>query len=279
MRVYQVLATVGSKFSFLPFILVDAHQQGTKLTPPSTLPGSEKLEGVAWLHEHVEKIKKSKNICVIGGGAVGVQMSTDIKEIYPDKRVVLVHSRQNVMNRFHPKLHGIIAERAKELDIELVLGSRVKLPEGGFPTDGSTFDVQLVDGRKLENFDFAIICTGQTPHSEIMKTLSAEVVDQSGFIRTKPTLQIADDKLPHVFAVGDVAASGAPKAARPYVPCSNLYRAALTTEQGPRASRARRKEHCCAPQWLSSGRLQIRPGRHSPDFGRGQSACLANALA
>lgn len=210
----QVIATVGrprgrQSSAYSPL------QQGTKLTPPSTLPGSEKLEGVAWLHEHVEKIRRSKDICVIGGGAVGVQMATDIKEIYPDKRVVLVHSRANVMNRFHSKLHSIIEERAKDLDIELVLGSRVKLPSGGYPTDGTKFDVELVDGRKVENFDFAIICTGQTPQSEIIKTLSPDVVDQSGFIKTKPTLQIADEELPNVFAVGDVAASGAPKAARP----------------------------------------------------------------
>lgn len=189
--------------------------QGTKLTPPSTLPGSEKLEGVAWLQEHVEKVKRSNNIAVIGGGAVGVQMATDIKEIYPDKRVTLIHSRPHLMNRFDAKLHTIIEERAKELGIELVLGSRVKLPKDGFPTDGSAFDIDLIDGRKLEGFDFAIICTGQTPQSEIVKTLTPNLIDNGGFIKMKNTLQIDDNTHPHVFAVGDVAASGAPKAARP----------------------------------------------------------------
>ena len=186
------------------------------MTPPSTLPGSEKLDGVAWLHEHVEKVKKSNNIAVIGGGAVGVQMATDIKEIYPDKRVTLVHSRPHLMNRFDTKLHAIIEERAKEMGIKLVLGSRVKLPKDGFPTDGSAFDIDLIDGRKLEGFDFAIICTGQTPQSEIVKTLAPDVIDKGGFIKMKATLQVDDDSLPHVFAVGDVAASGAPKAARPW---------------------------------------------------------------
>ena len=150
-----------------------------------------------------------------GGGAVGVQMATDIKEIYPQKQVTLVHSRATVMNRFHPHLHTIIEERAKEINVQLVLGSRVKVPEAGFPMDGSKFDIELTDGRKLEGFDFAIICTGQTPQSQILQSLSSKAIDDSGFIKTKSTLQIQDDSLPNVFAVGDVAASGAPKAARP----------------------------------------------------------------
>lgn len=36
---------------------------------------------------------KAKNIAVIGGGAVGVELATDIKSYYPEKSVTLVHSR------------------------------------------------------------------------------------------------------------------------------------------------------------------------------------------
>lgn len=122
---------------------------GTKLVPPGSLPGSEKLDGVEYLTKHAQQIEQSDKIVVIGGGAVGVQMATDIKELFPQKSVTLVHSRQKVMNRFHEGLHNIIAERAKELGIELELGSRVKVPQDGFPTDGSTFNVELENGKKL----------------------------------------------------------------------------------------------------------------------------------
>jgi hypothetical protein len=82
-------------------------------------------------------------------------MATDIKELYPAKSVTLVHSRKNVLNKFHTRFHDLVEERAKELGIELVLGSRVKVPAQGFPTDGSTFDVELQDGRKIPA-DFAV---------------------------------------------------------------------------------------------------------------------------
>lgn len=141
-------------------------------------------------------------------------MATDIKELYPKKSVMLIHSRQHVMNRFHPKLHDIISERSAELGINLKLGSRVKLPPGGYPTDGRAFEVELESGEKIPA-DFVIIATGQTPQSEILRELSPQSVGVDGFVGVKKTLQIVDERYPNVFAVGDVAATAAHKAARP----------------------------------------------------------------
>lgn len=60
-----------------------------------------------------------------------------------------------------------------------------------------------------------IIATGQTPQSELLQTLAPHTINDEKFVKTKPTLQIADDTLPNIFAVGDVAATKAHKAARP----------------------------------------------------------------
>lgn len=119
------------------------------------MPGTEKPDGVAYLQEHAQRVLASSTIVVIGGGAVGVQTATDIKELYPDKSVTLVHSRKTLMNKFHPKLHDIIEERCGDLGISMRLGSRVKLPLGGYPTDGSRFNVELEDGSSIPA-DFAV---------------------------------------------------------------------------------------------------------------------------
>jgi NADH dehydrogenase FAD-containing subunit len=119
------------------------------------LPGSGKLDGVTYLQKHAQKVARSSKIVLIGGGAVGVQMATDIKELYPDKSVVLVHSRKQVMNKFHHKLHDIIAERCVELGIDMRVGSRVKVPPNGYPSDGSEFHVELEYGSSIPA-DFAV---------------------------------------------------------------------------------------------------------------------------
>lgn len=188
---------------------------GTKLSPPSTLPGSEKLDGTAYLRKHSAQVEASKKIVIIGGGAVGVQMATDIKQLFPEKSVTLIHSRENLMSKFHPGLHSIVQQRFDELGVQTVLGKgRVKLPEAGYPTDGQEFTVELQDGTKVPA-DFAIISTGQTPQSEILKTLAPDCIDAHSFIKVKDTLQIQDDRFPNIFALGDIAATRAHKAARP----------------------------------------------------------------
>lgn len=168
----------GAEVDEIPFsFLVLA--TGTKLTPPSSLPGSEKLDGVAYLRRHAEMVAGRGEIVVIGGGAVGVQMATDVKEIYPAKNVTLVHSRGRVMHRFHEGLHMVIEERCKELGVGMRLGKRVRLPEGGYPTDGRMFDVELEDGSRIPA-DFAVImafvCQVRFPSANIHPTRSSAQV-------------------------------------------------------------------------------------------------------
>lgn len=217
----------GSRVDAIPYaFLVIA--TGTKLSPPSSIPGTEKLDGVGYLRRHAETVRRSSRIVIIGGGAVGVQTATDIKELYPSKDVTLIHSRKHVMNTFDPRFHDIIAERFAELGIESILGSRVKVPSAGFPVDAQSIVIECEDGttipadfvvRKMTNYDsqtdrYQIISTGQTPQSELMTGLSPNSID-AGFIKTLPTLQLDNPTFPNIFVVGDVAATRAHKAAKP----------------------------------------------------------------
>jgi NADH dehydrogenase FAD-containing subunit len=153
---------------------------GTKLSPPSTLPGADKLSGTAYLREHAARVEAAKKIVVIGGGAVGVQMATDIKQLFPSKSVTLVHSRPTLMSKFDARLHAIVAQRCEKLGVQTVLGrGRVKLPEEGYPTDGREFHVETQDGTRVRT-DFAIVSTGQTPQSDILASLAPGCIDAQG---------------------------------------------------------------------------------------------------
>jgi NADH dehydrogenase FAD-containing subunit len=72
-----------------------------------------------------------------------------------------------------------------------------------------------LDSREPQLTICQIICTGQTPQSALLQDLSPSSIDASNFIAVRPTLQISDAGLPHVFALGDIAATKAHKAARP----------------------------------------------------------------
>lgn len=93
---------------------------GTRLAAPGTMPSDEKPNAVDYLKQYNQGIKKSKSVILIGGGAVGVQMACDLKELYPEKEVTLVHSREHIMPFYHEKLSEMIKDRFKELGVKCV---------------------------------------------------------------------------------------------------------------------------------------------------------------
>ncbi|RKL08267.1 hypothetical protein BFJ68_g9614 [Fusarium oxysporum] len=162
---------------------------GTRLQAPSNMQHDEKKPSVDYFKAYQQGIKNAKSIVIVGGGAVGIQMATDLGEVYPEKKVTVI------------------------------TGTRAVIPSKGFPTDGSTFELELKDGRKIQT-DLVIPATGQTPNNQFLKDLQPtsgyEIINPAnGFIRVAPTLQFADPEYTNLYACGDIADSGAHKAARP----------------------------------------------------------------
>jgi len=194
---------------------------GTLLSQPAAMKKDDKQSSVSYLRQHQNDVERAKSILIVGGGAVGVQMATDLKEYYPDKNITVVHSRVHLMPQYHHKFHGLVKKRFDELGVKLITGARVKIPPGGFPTNSSPFDVELTSGQKVST-DFVILATGQSPNNTLVRDLdpdfpNAVINPDNGYIRVRPTLQFLDEKYPHLFAVGDIADTGAHKAARPGV--------------------------------------------------------------
>ncbi|KAJ5086235.1 hypothetical protein NUU61_007542 [Penicillium alfredii] len=207
----------GSKQITFDFLVLAT---GTRLSQPAGMKNDDKPSSVEYLQRHQADVKRSRSILIVGGGAVGVQMATDLKEYYPDKKVTVVQSRPRVMPNFHPQLHELIKRRFDELGVQLITGSRVKIPPSGFSNDGNEFPVQLTNGT-TESTELVILATGQTPNNQMVANLKptsgtdAIVNPDNGFIRIRPTMQFQDEQYPHLFAVGDIADTGAQKAARP----------------------------------------------------------------
>lgn len=192
---------------------------GTRLSAPGTMESEEKSPSVQYFQGYQRQVADASSVVIIGGGAVGVQMATDLKELYPAKKVTLVQSRDRVMPKFHPQFHDFITQRFAELGVELITNTRVVIPQDGFPSDGSTVVVNLKDGSQIET-QLVIPATGQTSNNELVRSLPQSGEDSiinpdNGFIRVRPTLQLLDPLYPKVFAVGDIADTGAHKAARP----------------------------------------------------------------
>jgi len=78
----------------------------------------EKALSVDYLRSYQQQVKRASKIVIVGGGAVGVQMATDLKEVYPEKDVTLIHSRDRLMQLYHPKMDKVIRDRFDELGVK-----------------------------------------------------------------------------------------------------------------------------------------------------------------
>lgn len=71
-----------------------------------TLQVGSKASGIAWLKAAQQVIREARSVLVVGGGALGIQFATDIADVYPEKRVTLLHSRAQLLPRFSQEMHN-----------------------------------------------------------------------------------------------------------------------------------------------------------------------------
>lgn len=198
---------------------------GSHLPDPLRTEARTKKEGVSWMRDIQNRVKSSREIVLVGGGALGVEFATDIKSVYPDKKVTLIHSRKQLLPNFDYKVHEVALKRLQELGVKVVLGERLALtegcPRGSSVTDPSSMNQQATictpgdakgegaqahrkgicvgDGRKKVKTtggnefecDLLLLCTGQQPNSSLMAQLSPTSVDsRTRLIRVLRTLQV-----------------------------------------------------------------------------------------
>ncbi len=121
---------------------------------PGQVAATERVDGAEELRGVQSVIKESQRIAVVGAGAVGVELAADIKDVFPDKEVTLVHSRDGVLNRFGKRLQEYTLSALRDdLKVRVLLNERPKLPKGEALVQSST--LQFSDGG-TEEFDLIV---------------------------------------------------------------------------------------------------------------------------
>ncbi|KAE8383475.1 hypothetical protein BDV26DRAFT_287661 [Aspergillus bertholletiae] len=206
----QVLLASGEKIDYTYLAIATGSSQPL----PVQVVATERDDGCCELQGVQEAIKASQKIAIVGGGAVGVELASDIKDFYPDKDVTLVHSRAQLMSHFGKRLQDYTLSALRdELKIRVLLNERPKMPAAGNMARAAS--LTFSDGRE-EEFDLIIGCTGQRPNSSVLSSLLPEAISkETSRILVRPTLQVlTSDPNTHIFAFGDVADHGGPHMAR-----------------------------------------------------------------
>ncbi|KAF9461151.1 FAD/NAD(P)-binding domain-containing protein [Collybia nuda] len=172
--------------------------QGATWTGPPGFPRTD--DGVK---EHVKslqtKFSKAKDIVLVGGGAVGFELAGEIKDIWPTKKVTIVHGENHLLNPAYPDKMRKAADAAmRKRGIDLILGDFVD-----FSDTSEVEGITTRSGHALKSADLVVQTRGPRPNTEfVAASIGAVSLGDNGLIRIRPTLQLAD--YDDIFAAGDV---------------------------------------------------------------------------
>ncbi|EER37011.1 conserved hypothetical protein [Histoplasma capsulatum H143] len=192
---------------------------GLRRTWPSAPQSLNKDNYLEEVGEHIAKIKMANGgVVVIGGGAVGIEMASELKEMHPDLRVTLIHSRAKLLSS--EPLPDEFRDRALELlhetGVETILGSRVirttQTELNGAATPSYT--LSLTDGRTIKA---GYVINAISKYSPTTAYLPSSVLDKEGYVKVNSALNFTDEvpNAKYHFAAGDLALwSGIKRAGR-----------------------------------------------------------------
>ncbi|XP_038051096.1 ferroptosis suppressor protein 1-like [Patiria miniata] len=175
---------------------------GSKGPFPAKIAGGE--DSSVYIKEYtdmLQKVKASKDIVVVGGGAVGVEMAGEIATDFSDKQVTIVHSRDYLVEGdLAPKFRKGLDDQLRAKGVKLVLGEKVSnLSE--LPRDGSSrCTVKTDKGTEIEA-DLVLVCVGVPCNSSAYATSLSNCMEETGHLKVNQFLQV--EGLDDVFAIGD----------------------------------------------------------------------------
>ncbi|KXN65832.1 FAD/NAD(P)-binding domain-containing protein, partial [Conidiobolus coronatus NRRL 28638] len=155
-----------------------------------------------------EKIEAAGSVAVIGAGAVGVELSADIKSHFPEKQVTLIHSRKlPIVGPYTEEFKSRVSDELKEIGVELLFENRVLSQSERIENGKTVFDIKTNQGVEL-TADLILNCVGAgAPVTDILDLESTEeypLLDDKKLVKILPTIQLKNPKYSHIFAIGDI---------------------------------------------------------------------------
>eukprot|EP01117_Protostelium_nocturnum_P017187 TRINITY_DN6956_c0_g1_i1.p1 TRINITY_DN6956_c0_g1~~TRINITY_DN6956_c0_g1_i1.p1 ORF type:complete len:375 (+),score=125.85 TRINITY_DN6956_c0_g1_i1:84-1208(+) len=175
---------------------------------PKFLRGQNSAVGIEIQKLSTANASEATNILIIGGGAVGVELACEIRFLYADKKITLVHNKEKLLSptNFKPKFYSKLAEKLERMKIEVITGDSVIPQEEGIPEDGFDREVKprtfQTKGGKTIQADLSFWCIGGTPNTSYMRENFASSLTETGHLKTQLTTQLEGHN--NIFVIGDI---------------------------------------------------------------------------
>ena len=136
--------------------------------------------------------KHPKSAVVVGGGAIGIEVAENLRELGTD--VTLVEAADQLMAPFDSDMASFIHAQVRKNGVNLMLGRSVE----GFADTESGIDIKLKDAPIL-HADMVVMAIGVAPETTLAKNAGLE-------LGIKDSIVVNDrmeTSVPDIYAVGD----------------------------------------------------------------------------
>ena len=145
------------------------------------------------LRDYSQKLSSAQSVLIVGGGLVGVELAAEIADGYKDKKITIVHAKENLIERNHHKAIHYAHCFLRKRGVEIIFNERVvEHKEGLYRTD---------KGKEFKP-DLAFLCTGIQPNYEFLTKHFGNKLSDQHKIHVNNHLQIEGHE--RIFAAGDI---------------------------------------------------------------------------
>ncbi|CAA0091105.1 Demethylphylloquinone reductase NdbB [BD1-7 clade bacterium] len=155
------------------------------------------------LTQAASQLSNADKVAIIGGGATGVSVASNLKELHPGKRVHLFYSQSHPLPGYHPRVRNRIEQRLKTQGVQLHPYHRAEIPDGFACEDFTDSPLEWSSGQPTFHADLTLWAVGKlTPNSDFVPQ---DMLNEKGFVNADEYLRVPGYE--NVFTVGDIAAS------------------------------------------------------------------------
>uniref|UniRef100_A0A7S3YK60 FAD/NAD(P)-binding domain-containing protein n=1 Tax=Lotharella globosa TaxID=91324 RepID=A0A7S3YK60_9EUKA len=184
---------------------------GSSYAFPCKVAEADKKNVAAKYQALRKSVKEAKSVCVVGGGAVGIELSGEIAYHFPDTQVTLVHSGETLLSSTDHSAkfkQAALTSLQSFKNMKVLLGQKVKnesLDKKALQAGATTFieghqTLETTKGNKMEA-DVTFFCIGtKVNNRSFAKTLT---IDAQGRLEVNEFLQVKG--LERAFSIGDCA--------------------------------------------------------------------------
>ncbi|KZT34825.1 FAD/NAD(P)-binding domain-containing protein [Sistotremastrum suecicum HHB10207 ss-3] len=165
------------------------------------LPVGTKNHALSHVEAWRSQFAHAEKIVLAGGGSVGIELAGELRDLYPNKKITIVHGGPYLLNEAYPlKFRKDIELKVRKRNIELILQNHLDQLS---PVVSSGVEGTYVtrEGKPLVA-DLVVPTRGGKPNTSFLSSLPGASLTASGHVKILPTMQLP--AFPHILAAGDV---------------------------------------------------------------------------